>query len=93
MLSYLRCLLRLIFKLKVLVCSQVMRMTGTLVWSCDGDCGALVFWSHRPELRSGLAMQWLVEAHICSSEPRGGEVRLDPDVPLRARAAHLVSVD
>ena len=44
-------------------------------------------------LRQAMASQWLVEAHIRSSEPRGGEVRLDLNIPLRARAMHRVSID
>ena len=44
-------------------------------------------------LRQAMASQWLVEARIRSSEPRGGEVRLDVNIPLRARAMHRVSID
>ena len=45
------------------------------------------------ELPQRVAQHWLVEGFLRSAEPRGSEVRLDLGVPLRARAAHRVSVD
>ena len=38
-------------------------------------------------------LEWLVEGFVRSSEPRGGEVRLDLALPLFPKAAHRVSVD
>ena len=37
-------------------------------------------------------LTWLVEGFVRSSEPRGGEVRLDLALPLFPKAAHRVSV-
>lgn len=57
-------------------------------------CGSLDRPCEAPrELSEQLGAQWLAEAYVRASEPRGGEVRLDLNVPLRARAAHRVSVD
>lgn len=43
--------------------------------------------------REVLEMQWLAEAHVRASEPRGGEVRTYLFVVRRPRAEHRVSVD
>jgi hypothetical protein len=57
-------------------------------------CGSLDRPCEGPRaLSEHLGAQWLAEAYVRASEPRGGEVRLDLNVPLRARAAHRVSVD